>query len=650
MMKRQQFIILPVLTLCVLLIGLIASVSAVSYTDIGENYAKEQINDLANQDIIDGYGDNTFRPDNLITRAEFSNILVKAFDLEDTEVSGIYFIDVKPSDWYYKPVTILKKLSIVDGYDNKNFKPNTNITRAEMLTAIVRVNDNLKLSSRLKEYKDISTNNWAYSYINSAYRAGIIYGNSSYLKPNEYVKRAEIAYSVDKALWNTKSSGVFNYNGIVNQLNQFSSQLNQKYNLTDSNIDDLKGQVFGGELSFLDIVSRRNALYEKLGVKINRNLILSNSRVSLMANNLVKVTYNYNLTTKMFIRNTNNSSVKNGMLSYFLKNVNNDWLIYSQEETINTQTLGKLNLVWDYEGKSSDKFAGGKIEGLDVISPTWFSINSAQGNIESKANKNYVTNAHELGYQVWGLVNNDFDQEITNSILNNTAIRQKVIDKLVEYAVTYDLDGINIDFENMYTKDKSLFTEFVNELSLKLKPKGILLSVDVTVKSQNSSWSGCYERDRLAKIADYIAVMTYDQYWSTSPVSGSTAQLSWVENSIKNLLSEIPSDKLLLGLPFYTRDWSEVNGAVIKSEAISMAEADKRRALYGGSKVWDNESGQYYIEYANNGVTHKIWLEDETSIDLKSKLVNKYDLGGVASWQYGQEKKSIWEILKKNLK
>jgi spore germination protein YaaH len=113
-------------------------------------------------------------------------------------------------------------------------------------------------------------------------------------------------------------------------------------------------------------------------------------------------------------------------------------------------------------------------------------------------------------------------------------------------------------------KDKSVFTTFISELSQKLKPKGIVLSVDVTIKAPNSNWSGCYERERLSQIADYIAVMTYDQHWSTSPISGSVAQLSWVEKGITDLLSEIPKDKLLLGLPFYTRDWSEEDGKVYK--------------------------------------------------------------------------------------
>jgi hypothetical protein len=168
---------------------------------------------------------------------------------------------------------------------------------------------------------------------------------------NEYVKRAEVAYSVDKALWSTRYSGVFYSDSLIKKLDGYNNLLNQKYNSLDSNMEDLKSNSFGGQLTFLDAVSRKNILYEKLGVRINRDITLSNSRVSLISGNLAKVTFNYNLNTKMYIRNTNNSSSNSGMISFFVKKINDKWLIYNQEETIKTKTIGKLNMVWDYESR-----------------------------------------------------------------------------------------------------------------------------------------------------------------------------------------------------------------------------------------------------------------------------------------------------------
>lgn len=633
------------------------STSAAGYTDIDGNWAEDQINDLISLNIIDGYDDLTIKPDNLITRAEFANILVKALDLEDTAVSGRYFIDVLPSQWYYKPITILKQLSIIDGYDNKNFKPNTNISRIEMITAIVKACDNnLRMINNTKDFKDVKVTYWGYNFVNIAQRAGIIANNGNLLKPDEFVTRAEISYSVDKMLWSKKNSGLINIQELYKILNNYTDILNLKYVTKDSNVDDLKEMSYGGQLNTLTMISKKNALYNKLNANVERDIELSHARLSSTAYNLIKVTFNYNLTSKTIIGSTVNSNNENGILTYFIKRLDNKWLVYNQtEEVIKPaagEVIGKLNLVWDYVSRPVDYFKGGKIDGLDVVSPTWFNICDGNGNFENRASIKYVDNAHELGYQVWGLVSNDFNPAITSDVLNNDSIRQKVVNKIVEYADYYNLDGINIDFENMYKSDRDIFTKFIEELRFRLKAKGVILSVDVTVISPNSSWSTCYDREKLAKVSDYIAVMTYDQHWSTDTESGSVAQLVWVENGVKNILNEVTNDKLLLGLPFYTREWKEMvtdNGITVESEALSMAEANRRIALYGANKTWDSESGQYYVQYNKEGATCKIWLEDSISIDLKSKLVSKYNLGGTAAWKAGLETKDIWGVLKVNL-
>jgi len=295
-----------------------------------------------------------------------------------------------------------------------------------------------------------------------------------------------------------------------------------------------------------------------------------------------------------------------------------------------------------------------KIEGLNVVSPTWFTLANEKGDLEERGSLSYSNWAHKNGYKVWALVDNQFNSDLTSKMLGNANARAKFISSLISHAKKYKLDGLNIDFENMYIKDKNAFTQFIKELSKQTKANNLVLSVDVSIIAVNSNWSESFDRAALSEYVDYVALMTYDQHWGGSPVSGSVAQLSWVEQSLKRVLAEVPHEKLLLGVPFYTRLWKEeyVSGSskpVVTSKAISMEEAEKTVAENKAAKIWDPASGQYYAEYKKGNVTYKIWLEDEKSMKLKAELVNKYRLAGIASWKYGLEKPVIWDVIAKTI-
>lgn len=315
---------------------------------------------------------------------------------------------------------------------------------------------------------------------------------------------------------------------------------------------------------------------------------------------------------------------------------------------------GKINLVWDHVIKESRNLESeNKITGLDVLAPTWFSIANENGMIINKADMKYVQDAHTKGYKVWALVNNSFDKDLTRAILNNEWAKRNVIKQLLVYSSLYNLDGINIDFENIYDEDKEKLTEFVRELTAALKEQNIIVSIDVTVPSTTSFWSLCYDRSELGKIVDYVMVMTYDEHWRTSPVSGSVASQSWVDKGIAATLRSVPKEKLLMGLPFYTREWEETreNGRTyVKSRAISMAQANTIIAEQGLNPVWLQDKGQNYVEYHKEGKLYRIWLEDQKSIALKLTLVHKYGLAGAASWRKDFEQPETWDVLNEALK
>ena len=315
---------------------------------------------------------------------------------------------------------------------------------------------------------------------------------------------------------------------------------------------------------------------------------------------------------------------------------------------------GKISMVWEHVVKKNpDTKKLKNIEGLDVVSPTWFAVVDGVGNVANNGDINYVNWAHLNGYKVWGLVSNSFNPDITHEFLDNTDKREKIISQLLIYAKLYELDGLNIDFENIYVKDKDMLSQFMRELYPLCREQGLTLSIDVTMISGSANWSQSFDRKALSKAVDYVNLMAYDQHWATSPQAGSVAQYKWVENGLKRVLEEVPAEKLILGMPFYTRVWEEqkVDGVKkVSSKALSMESVQKILSEKKPQIRWDKESGQYYAQYKEKDITYKIWIEDKRSINLKTSLVHKYGLAGAAAWRRGFETEDIWFVIADNLK
>lgn len=328
-----------------------------------------------------------------------------------------------------------------------------------------------------------------------------------------------------------------------------------------------------------------------------------------------------------------------------------------KEDTAWKPEKGKINLVWEMMySKTPDLSKIGKMEGLDVISPTWFQLLNEKGQLINRAVPKYVEWAHKNGYKVWALFSNDSSNiKMTENFLNNTDARDNAIKEILAYASLYKLDGINIDFENIYKKDKDALTQFVREITPLLHEQGLVVSIDVTIPGGSDTWSQCYDRKALGEVVDYVMLMTYDQYWKSSPKAGSVAQITWVERNVVRVLEMVPGEKLLLGLPFYTRLWQEEtdsNGKVKVSnpKVLSMESAKKMIQENNAAVEWDEESGQFYAEFKKDNITYKIWVEDENSINLKSSLVHKYKLAGTAAWRRSDESPEIWGVLNRNIK
>jgi spore germination protein YaaH len=316
----------------------------------------------------------------------------------------------------------------------------------------------------------------------------------------------------------------------------------------------------------------------------------------------------------------------------------------------------KINLTWEaVYNRRIDPAGIGPMPGVNVVSPTWFELADGQGTIKGKADPAYVDWARQRGMQVWALFSNSFEPELTTEALSSVETRFAMIQQLIGFAQVYKLQGINLDFENVHTKDKENFVQFVRELTPLLHEQGLVVSVDVTPKSNSEMWSLFLDRPALGGIVDYMMVMAYDEHWASSPKSGSVASLPWVETSLLRIMEEdgVPASKLILSMPLYTRIWTEKTGEDGKVEVSSKAVGmEAIRTLLAEKKltpVLDKAAGQNYVEYTENGELKRIWIEDEVSMQARVALARKYDLAGVATWQRAFQTPSTWTTIDNEL-
>lgn len=314
----------------------------------------------------------------------------------------------------------------------------------------------------------------------------------------------------------------------------------------------------------------------------------------------------------------------------------------------------RVNLVWEHvirENPSPDSLE--PLPGVNVLSPTWFSLRDEAGNLQNKACPAYVKWAHEQGYQVWALVSNSFDRDLTAAVLRDSRKREKVIDQLLAFSSLYNLDGINVDFENMYLEDADYFTQFMRELAPLAREQGLVLSVDVTIISSSIHWSMIYQRQALAETVDYVMLMAYDEHWGSSPVAGSVASLPWVERGLRGVLEEVPPEKLLLGVPFYTRLWEieflEGGEEQVSSRALGMDALQAILVEHDAEAVFCPETKQNFARYEEEGKEYRVWIEDLDSLSRRLQLVEKYNLAGVAAWRRGFENKRVWTLFEEIL-
>ena len=285
----------------------------------------------------------------------------------------------------------------------------------------------------------------------------------------------------------------------------------------------------------------------------------------------------------------------------------------------------------------------GNTKGVTTISPTWFKVSSVEGDVESLASETYVQRAHNYGVEVWALVD-DFTNGINmEELLSYTSRRDKLSNELISLAIKYNLDGLNMDFEKIPQAAGNHYIQFLREMSVKCRNNGIILSVDNYVPSAYTSY---YDRAEQGVLVDYVVTMAYDEHINGSDGSGSVASIDFVKDAVTNVLKEVPAEKNIIAIPFYTRLWEE-SAEGVTAKAYSMEQAQAILDQNNAEATWDNETMQYYAEYESGGNIYKIWLEEEKSLEEKLKVIMDNNVAGIASWKLGLEKSSVWSVILK---
>lgn len=380
----------------------------------------------------------------------------------------------------------------------------------------------------------------------------------------------------------------------------------------------------------------------------------------LSTNSNILQTIGKNNTVTLYQESLNHSrwlkvKTDSGIVGYITKN-SIDSIYFTKEENKGkeepdepVENKEKLMMFWQY-GSDLTTLGEEKIDGVNVVSPTWYELKNINGEISSKYSSEYYNRAKEYGYEIWPIVTNGIDSssysaDDTSKMLNSEKNRENFIKNLIEIAKDNKLDGINIDFEAMKDDDREMFTQFIREMAPMFRRNNIKLSVDMYFVKY-------IDREEIGKVADYVVLMGYDQRGAWSSDIGSIAEISWVEKNINSLIndSKIPSNKIILGVPFYTRLWiSKVGNAKPTTRVYTMKNCQEFLQEYGVTPVWDEDAGQNYAEYKSGNVTYQLWIEDKDSIKRRVETVNKYHLAGITGWRKGFETKDIWTTIQNTL-
>ncbi|MDQ0113334.1 S-layer homology domain-containing protein [Paenibacillus harenae] len=473
---------------------------------------------------------------------------------------------------------------ILAGTSATTFSPAKSITRAEFITVLGRLLKLEPVASPITPYTDVAKSAWYYGSIQAAVQLELVSGTSATtFAPAKAVTRQEAAVM------------------IANAFNQTGSRADSHLTYED------KGKIAGWAIDAVAIVNELGLMKgDTSGSFRPLSPITRQETAVLLAHVLERDGWAAELAAKPDER---------------------------------------IVLGWQY-GQTTTEYQSHILRSnVNTLSPRWYFVGST-GAVDDTTDTKLAAWAKSNGKKIWAMVGNRSDQEATHQLLSSTSARTAAVNGLAARVSQYGLDGLNIDFENVAPADRANFTALVSQLAVKLHALGKMLSVDVS-PDLGTDWTEAFDYAALGKQADYMVLMGYDEHYGGSLYPGPNASLPYDEQAVNTILKVVASNKIILALPFYNRDWSlNPNGTVLSSAFVSLTEQNQTIASYGLKPVWSPDLGQYVASYSKQAIKHTIWIEDGRSVIAKYQLAVKSKLAGVAYWYIGGESPDLWASLR----
>lgn len=507
---------------------------------------------------------------------------VAIYQKESASANDLPYHDIDGS-YAREAIIRLHENSIMKGTSSSLFSPTRSITRAEFMTTLVRIFKLESVASSVPAYRDVAKSAWYYGTVQAATEIGLTEGvGNGLFKPATPLTRQEAA------AW------------IVRALKQTDTSTTAPTGFKDDAFIAAWARPYINTVSQLGLMEGNNGQFYP-------NQSITRQETAVILDRILQ----------------------------------NDRWGGAIEKAANSRET--IQLGWQY-GQSTKAYQQSVVNSnVNVLAPRWFFLEST-GRFSDHGVSSLATWAKTNNKEIWALVGNRFDQETTHKLLSSSTLSAAAIQDLKSFVQKYELDGINLDFENVQASDRKLFTSFVASLANELHTVSAILSVDLPPDLE-SDWSAAYDYELLGKSSDYIVIMAYDEHWS-GYTAGPVASFPWVQKHIDKLLSHIPADKLILGMPLYNRDWTiSSQGTTLTSEDVLLPEQYKRMNFYGAAAKWNTTLGQYTMDYWTAGALHRIWLEDSRSLAQKYKMAASRNIAGYAYWHIGGESPEIWTSL-----
>lgn len=511
-------------------------------------------------------------------------LLLLAGVIDPVQVSGLEapsqaaFHDISGS--YAKEAILrLAKRGIISGDGNGAFLPKNHISRAEFTAMLTRLLKLSPVNNDLSAFRDVRPAAWYYGYVHAGLNVSIVQGNGAYFYPNAQITRQEAAVMMVRAM---KESG--------------KGSGSRAWRYTDS------GSIADWAWSAVGRATETGWLQGSEGRFRPQDPITREETAMLL---------------DRVLRTGNVQTV------------------------LDRQAGASVRMGWLYNGTTSQYISYAKRAGLNVLVPRWYYLN-ASGKLSDHTDTSLLNWAHKNGREVWAMIGNRSNAEMTHQILSSATLRQSVISSIAANTVKYELDGINIDFENVMPQDRENLTLFVTQLSAEMKRLGAKLSIDVS-PDLNTDWTAAFDYAALGRQLDYLVLMSYDEHWGGSPKAGSVSSLPWSKSAVQRLLTQIRANQAIVAFPLYTRDWKLASS--VSSEDITLVEQGRRIRSFQAPISWNAEVGQYEAGYRSGGVQHRIWTEDARSLSVKHLMASEYKVAGFAYWYPGAETADVWNAI-----